>query len=475
MREPIPSQERRFESCPQRLVLKRFPIFFSSTRRETFINSFFIYNTMIPKKIWEELIADFYERELPKIIERDIDYPLQMPIKRAISIIGPRRSGKTYSMFQTIKKLSEKGVEKDRILYMNFEDSRLINLCLEDMNLMLNTFFELYPQNKKKKIWFFLDEIQNVEGWERFVRSILDRENICVYLTGSSSKLLSKEISTSLRGRTLSYQVFPFSFSDYLKAVKVNSGKPVSSYQKAKLRNAFDEYLVWGGYPETIIYKEERSRILKEIEEVTIYRDIIERYKVENTKVLKILFTQLIHSKEFSIHKFFNFLKSQGIKVGKNTLYNYFEYISDSLVMFPLRKFSYSYREVEQSIPKIYFVDNGLLTLKGIRDLGRLMENLVFIELKRKGFVENETLFYYKSPDKKEVDFVIKEKTKIKQLIQVCYDIEDYNTKERELKSLVKASKELECSNLLVITLDYEGTEMFKGKKIKFISLLNWI
>ena len=427
---------------------------------------------MIPKTVWGEIIKDFQEKELPEFIERNIEYPLVTPIKRTIVIIGPRRSGKTYSMFQAIKKIMDSGTNKRCVLYVNFEDSRLSSASIDDLNNMLEVFFEIYPENKQRKTWLFLDEIQLIEKWESFVRRLLDHENVQVFVTGSSSKMMSKEIATSLRGRSLTYRIFPFSFKEFLAANKVNIGKYLSSVERIKIINGLREYMEYGGYPESVIYKQERERILREIIDVTIYRDVVERHNVKNLKVLRIFFVALFNSEMFSVHKFFNFLKSQGMKISKNTLYTYFEYLRDSLIVYPLRKFAYSYKNVEGSISKIYFVDNGLLHSQGIKDQGRLMENLVFSDLQKKW---EENLFYYRSPDGKEVDYVLKEGRKIEQLIQVCYDIENYVTKEREIKGLFKASRELKCNNLLVITWDYEAEETIDNQKIFYQPLWKWL
>ncbi len=426
---------------------------------------------MITKSVWGEIIKDFQEKKLPDMVERAIEYPLSTPLKRAVVLVGPRRSGKTYSMFQAVRKIVDSGTSKKRILYVNFEDSRLFGVAVQDLNSMLEIFFEMYPENKRQTTWFFLDEIQLIEKWEGFVRRLIDQEDAQVFVTGSSSKMMSKEIATALRGRSLTYRIFPFSFKEFLKTDNISYGKYLSSAERAKVINGLREYVEYGGYPEAVIYRQEREKILREIIDVTIYRDIIERHKVKNSKVLRIFFTALFNSKEFSIHKFFNFLKSQGIKISKNTLYTYFEYFCDSLIVYPLRKFAYTYKGVEGGIPKIYFVDNGLLYSQGVRDIGRLMENLVFIELQKK---YGENLFYYQSLDGKEVDFIIKDNRRIKQMIQVCYNIEDYITKERETKGLLKASKDLKCNNLSIITWDYEGEENTSKQKIVYTPLWKW-
>lgn len=427
---------------------------------------------MISKRIWGELIKDFQERRLPEPVERDLKYPLETPLNRAVVFSGPRRSGKTYLMYIGIKELLARGEDRDQILYVNFEDIRLAGANAQDLNDLLEVYFEIYPENRTKKVWFFLDEVQVVPDWERFVRTLVDMENMNVFVTGSSSKLMSKEIATSMRGRSLTYDVYPFSFAEVLRADGIEHEEYLSLTQKAKIVRKLEDYVRYGGYPETVIYREEWERILREILDVTIFRDIVERYDVKNIKVLKIFLNAIFNSKEFSIHKFFNFLKSQGTKVGKNTLYNYFEYFADSFIVFPLRRFSYSYKDVESSIPKIYLVDNGLLSLQGIRDMGRLIENIVFVELKRKGIKD---FFYYRSTSDREVDFVIRDGKTVKELIQVCYDIDNFSTKERETRALLNGSKELNCDDLLIITWDYEAEEDVSGKMIKYIPLWKWL
>ena len=390
-------------------------------------------------------------------------------MKRAVSIIGPRRTGKTYEMYYLISKIKDKfGI--DRAVYINFERADFGILSYKDLVLMLETYYELYPKNKKEAIWLFLDEIQNVVEWERFVRTCLD-DGIRVFLSGSSSKLLSKEIATSMRGRNISYNIYPFSFVEYLITKKFEIGKFYSSSEKSTLKNLFNEYLIFGGYPESIIYSNEREKIIKDIFDTAIYKDVIERNKVRNVNVMRLLIKVLLNSKEFSINKFYNYIKSQGIKVSKNALYNYSEYLGDAFFVFFLRKYDLSIKKREQSLPKIYFIDNGFLTLNGIEDKGRLLENLVFMELTRR----NKDISYYQNSLKEEVDFLVKEGKKVKQLIQVCYDLSNFMTLDREIRVLIKASKEFECNNLVIISLDEEREEKVNGRVIKIIPVWKWL
>lgn len=308
---------------------------------------------MISKTLWGNIIKDFQKRRYRDIIQRDIHYPLDTPLDRAVVLSGPRRSGKTYLMYIGIKELLARKEDKNSILYVNFEDSRLVGAVSQDLNTLLEVFFEIYP-GRNEKTWIFLDEIQVIPDWERFVRTLVDMENVNVFVTGSSSKLMSKEIATSMRGRSLTYNVYPFSFAEVLKAGKLEYEEYLSLAQMGEIIQKLEDYVRYGGFPETVCYREEWDRILSEIVDVTIFRDIVERYGVKNIKMLKLFLNAIFNSKEFSIHKFYNFLKSQGYKVSKNTLYTYFGYFEDSFIVFPLKSFSYSYKKIESSISKIY-------------------------------------------------------------------------------------------------------------------------
>ncbi len=428
---------------------------------------------MITRDKWVELMKDFHEKALPELIDRNISIPLDIPLKRAISIIGPRRSGKTYTMYRLIKNLLKENVTIDRILYVNFEKTDLEGCNSKDLINMLEIYYEIYPKNKNKKIWLFLDEIQNVGNWEKFVRTIIDYEIVQVIVSGSSSKLLSKEIATALRGRTITYTILPFSFLDYLIAQNIELKKYFSSSERARITSMLRDYMKDGGYPEVVLFKQEKEKILSDIVETTVYKDVIERYKIRNVKLLKLLIKSLINSagREFSIHKFYNFVKSLGMKASKNALYNYVNALNDVFFVFPVSRFSYSYKKAEQSLPKICLIDNGVLSINGINDNGKLMENLVFVELIRRG----KSVYYYKSVDGKEVDFLILKKNKVEQLLQVAYTLDDYITKEREIKALVSASKELKCKNLVILSWEKDAEDKIKGIKIKFIPLWKWL
>src|SRR3972149_2784237 len=238
---------------------------------------------MIKRDIWIKLIKDFLEFKLPEITERDINIQ-ELPIKRAVTIIGPRRAGKTYLMFQVMKDLLGKDIEKNRLLYMNMESDLLIGCDFTDIRNLLQIFYEIYPENKNQKVYLFLDEIQIIPEWEKFVRAIIDSENIQIFISGSSSKLLSKEIATGLRGRTIPYYVYPFSFREFLRAKDFKIETYLSTSQKSILLNHLSKFMT-GSYPETVFFEDGKEKILREIIDVTIYRDVVERFNVKTIKV----------------------------------------------------------------------------------------------------------------------------------------------------------------------------------------------
>ena len=437
---------------------------------------------MMKRNIIIDMIRDFEEKELPKLVERElvIKFPLS---KKALTFIGPRRAGKTFFCFNIIKGLLKQGIARDRIFYINLEDDRLYPIIMEDLDTLLRTYFEIHPENKGKTVHLFLDEIQNVGGWEKYVRRVMDSENIQVYITGSSSKLLSREIATSMRGRALSYLILPFSFREFLKARGVEVEKHPSTSKKARIFFQLNNYLEMGGFPE-IVMEEDRElgmRIINDYKEVMLFRDIVERFNVKNILALKSLFNAMVSSTSstFSVNKFHNDLKSRGHHIGKNTVYAYSSHLEDTHAVILLRAFDYSLRKREQSLPKPYPIDPGFLRLQGPRlsgNMGTAMENVTAIELVRQlSGKPNSDFHYWKDGQQREVDFVITNGEEVIALIQVCYDMKSKETTDRELRSLVKSGNSLSCDSLFVITWDEEGTQEFEEKVIEMIPLWKWL
>jgi len=422
---------------------------------------------MIEKEVWGRIIKDHLEHRA-EVIERDVTVKFPKT-PRAISIIGPRRAGKTYLMFQLINQLISGGLPREKTVYVNFEDPRLLGAELKDLLTFLDVYYEMFPENVREECHFFLDEVQNVPDWERFVRFLLDR-NQRVVVSGSSSKLLSKEIATSLRGRSLSVRVYPFSFREVLRANGLKVERFYSTYEKARINKLLREYLHWGGYPEVVLNPHLRAEILREIIDLTIYRDIVERWGAENLKALRLLLRMLAFSSHLSASKAYRNLKSLGIGVGKATVANYIEYFSDSMILHPLRPYVKSYKLQERMGFKPYLVDNGLLKVMGVEDEGRLLENLVFTELLKRGYEPNGELFYYVTRNGREVDFVIKGR----ELIQVTAELHEKN-RERELRALIEAGRELGIGKLTIVTLEQDDVVKTAGKEVKVTSLKKWL
>lgn len=392
-----------------------------------------------------------------------------------VSVIGPRRAGKTYSLYNLI--LNKMELEEDDYIFMDFEDTQLVEAGFEDIIEAVNIHQEEYG---KKPKYVFLDEIQNIENWSKAVRNLFETKNHFIFITGSSSKLLSKELSTSLRGRTITYSILPFSFREYLSYHNFEFKKTYTTSQENQIKNHLRNYLKKGGFPDIVIEDELADKFFDEYIDLVVFRDIIERHKIKNVFVVRFLIKNLLSSftKEFSVHKVFNSLKSQNIKISKKTLYNYLSYLEDAFFSFSLKKFSYSMKTSELSVCKAFINDTGIVNsvlLNFSENIGKLMENQVFLELLRKKYDEpNSELFYWKS-EGKEVDFVLKKGKQIEKLIQACYSVENEKTKNREVSALIESSKELKCENLVIITWDYEGVEKLKKKKIKFVPLWKWL
>jgi len=433
------------------------------------------------KELIKTAIVEYQERELPWLIERNVDVPLES--NKIIAITGPRRSGKTYLIYQIIKKLFEKKINKEQILFLSFDDPRLLPIDSKGIELIFEAYRELYPDYSNKVNYIFFDEIQNVKDWEIGIRRIYDTKKFRIFLTGSSSKLLSKEIATQLRGRAITFEIFPFSFKEFLKTKNIELNKKIIySEERFKIINYLNEFLEFGGFPEVILEKDEniKVRILKDYLETMFFKDLVERYTIRNTLILRelIKFLTTNISSQFSINSFYKWIKNVN-PVTKRTIINYVSYLEESGIFHFLRKYSFSLKEQVLSVRKSYIVDLGLRKVYGFKfsdDKGKSLENVVFLELlnhKVKNSLMN--IFYYKDYEKHEIDFIVTEGEFIKLLIQSCSNIDDFKTKEREINSLIKASNELKCDNLLIITFDYEDEIVVDGKKIFIKPLWKWL
>lgn len=404
------------------------------------------------------LMGEFNDtlKRLPPIVPRTAQFaPVPNKIKVAI---GMRRSGKTYFLYQAILQLLAQDIPLSQILYLNFEDDRLLPLTSEKLARLLDAFYSTYPKNYEEKCYLFLDEIQNVEDWPIVIRRFYDSKNVEIFLTGSSAKLLSKEIATSLRGRSLSVEIWPYSFGEF--ATAKNEFIDISLYDNKTKDNVaalFHQYLQEGGFPEVVAYSPEtRQQTLQDYVDVVIYRDIVERYNLSNAAAIKYMILTMIHnvSSPFSINKFFNDLKSQGYRISKDILYEYANYIEDAYLAFSVPIFTESIRKVQSNPKKIYAIDPGLiraLTLNFTSNFGRLFENLIYLDLRRRG----HTIYYYLTAQRYEVDFLVQNSKGEKKLLQVVWDMKDQDTASREVRALQQAQNELGIPGYIVTLESY--------------------
>jgi predicted AAA+ superfamily ATPase len=405
---------------------------------------------MQKKEHLKQIVRDFHLQEGFNVLPREISIPTNS--RKIISLVGARRSGKTFILYDTINRITQ-DLNKTQTLFINFEDERL-DLSLEELDLILQAYSELYPNQRLAECYFFFDEIQNIPGWEKFVRRTYDNITRNIFITGSNSKLLGSEIATSLRGRTLCFEIFPLSFREYLNFKGIDKDV-YASRQLAYIRNAQATFLRQGGFPETLFVEERlHSKLLQEYFNVLLYRDIAERHNVSNLPALKYFLKKLLASstKQLSINKIYNDLKSGNIKIGKNTLYEFLDYAQNSYLGLILPRFDQSLVARELGEKKIYAIDTGLcnaVEYKFSEDMGKALENSIFLELKKRG----RQIFYYRD-DSCECDFLIADRGKIIEAIQVCFDLSIPETKKREIRGLKKICSRFGLDKGTIITSD---------------------
>ncbi len=373
-------------------------------------------------------------------------------------IMGPRRAGKSVFSIQMLEGLN--------FAYLNFDDERLTSVS--DYDEILKAIRQVYGDSR---ILLF-DEIQNLPNWELFVNR-LHRKGFNIIITGSNAHLLSRELSTHLTGRYVQFQIFPFSFSEFLRAKAFIVDESLELKEReGLLLGHLDHYLEKGGYPEIVVKGMDTKDYLTTLFESILFKDIVKRYGVRYPKMLSDLAHYLItnHSNEFSYTKLKNILEFRSV----HTVENYLNYLSEAFLLFSVDRFSFKFKEQIRSPKKVYGYDTGMINaikFKTSRDFGRLMENLVAVELMRR----EADFYYYKSVNGKKVDFVIKQGQKVVQLIQVCYDIDHYPTRKRELISLTKAGKDLGCKDITILTWENRAEEEYGGLRVNFLPLWRWL
>ena len=384
-------------------------------------------------------------------------------------LVGVRRAGKSYLLYHHIQRLLAEGRKWDEMLYLNFEDERLENFGTEDFNRLLECHQEMYG----KRPMLFLDEIQNIDGWHKFARRMADSQ-YTIFITGSNAKMLSGEINTTLGGRFLMAQVYPFSFREFLKVqgMQAENLEVLTTEERAGIVRNFDEYLRNGGLPASALLPVKRD-YLSSVYQKIYMGDIIARNKITNVAGIRVLVRKMAESvcRPISYNRINSLMSSVGGKLSLATTVKYVEYCEDAWLLLRLRNYVSALADKESN-SKYYFIDNGILGLFLIDKPTMLLENLVALQLfRRYGHdLENERVFFYH--DGYEVDFYVPED---ELAIQVCYSLRDEDTRKREIEALQKLGKRLPCRRRIVLTYDEEETITEKGGVIEVVPTWKWL
>jgi len=403
--------------------------------------------------ILKEIILDFQEMDLPTGVPRRVDV-VSVPGKATVCV-GVRRSGKSTFLFQLMQRLQNAGVPRQNLLYLNFFDDRLHTLQHEGLGVILEAYFRLYPEKKNaEKVYCFFDEIQVVSGWEPFVDRLIRTETCEVYITGSSAQMLSREIATQMRGRALSWEMFPFSFREFLDFKGMESEGPLSTKRRLTIQKAFDEYWETGGFPEVAgLDRRLRIKTHQEYWGAMLFRDLVERHDISHPKAVTDLAHWLVDNTAslYTVNNLTGYLKSLGHKAPKQAVSNYLEWFEDAYILFTVRIFDASLARANTNPKKIYCVDHALVTSVSsgiLHNMGHLLENLVFNALRR----GTPKIFYYKTKGGREVDFIAQMQDRSRLLVQVCESLADPQTRKREVSALTEAMSELSLTEGTIVT-----------------------
>ena len=417
------------------------------------------------------------QSEIPfDLIDRDLILPIDR--KKIITIPGVRRCGKSTLMEITINSLVKNGVPAENILWLGFDDERLINMTSEELDDVITSYMEMYPDIPIKDVHMFFDEIQLVKNWEYFVLRVYKSYCKNIYVCGSNATMLSTELSSALRGYPLEYKTYPLSFNEYCRFKGINTASYLEQ-DKAKIRTSFEVYNMESSFPEVVLTESrlEQLKLLHGYFDTMLLKDLAEHYKISNTNVLRYFVKRIMGNltKPTSINAIYKDIKSQGLKVSKDDLYLWANYLCDIFMFIRIPKYNRSLVKEQQSQDKYYCIDNGLrgaVLMPQSNDYGKNLENTVFLQLNRiKEPLDKIT--YYQS--KGECDFIIQRSEGVKQLVQVAWEISDHDTREREIAGILEASLETKCDNLLIITKDEEGIVTRDSKQIRIIPAWKWL
>ena len=431
---------------------------------------------MARKELFKSLIA-LSQAELPfERIEREIDLPVQPEL--IITVPGVRRAGKSSLLMLTVNKLLASGVKREQILWVNFDDERLDRMPMEELDEVLQAYREMYPDIELKDVYMFFDEIQNIDGWDLFVLRVFKSYCRNVYVTGSNAKLLSSEISTALRGWTLDYEMLPLSFREFCRFKGIDAHSYLES-DKAKRYAAMEEYIHGGGFPKVVLStdKSMKLRLLQGYFNTMLFRDLAERHAIKNIEALRYFLKRVMQNltKTTSINAIANDMRSNGVSVSKDDLYNWADWAVEAYLFVRYPKYSRSLVKENQSLRKYYVIDTGMrqaVLMPQSEDKGKLLENIVALELFRRRGADRK-MFYWQ--DGRECDFVVQREEHVEELIQVTWDIEDEDTRKREIDGIKEAAKGTNCNKLTIVTREQKETIEEDGFKIEVVGVEEWL
>ena len=422
------------------------------------------------------IILDFQEVRLETGVPRRLR--IETVRGKAAVCIGVRRSGKSTCLFQIIQRLKDSGVPRENILYLNFFDDRLHNLRQDNLGMITEAYYSLYPEKKNTEtVYCFFDEIQAVPGWEPFVDRLMRTERCEVYLTGSSAQMLSKEIATQMRGRALSWEMFPFSFREFLDWKGIDSASTLSTKKRLVVQKAFEEYWDTGGFPEVAgLSRDLQIKIHQEYFHAILFRDLVERHDVSHPKAVTDLAHWLVDNTAslYSVNNLTGYLKSLGHKAPKSAVSNYLEWFEDAYFLFTVRIFDASLARSNTNPKKVYCVDHALVTSvsSGILvNSGHLLENLVFTALRRL----HPKIYYYKTKTGREVDFIVPPRNRVRMLIQVCESLAEPQTRKRETAALSEAMAELNLKSGTIVTRNENERIDVGGRAINVVPIWRFL
>ena len=418
----------------------------------------------------KSIILDFQDMRLETGVPRHL--PVETVQGKATVYIGVRRSGKSTFLFQRIQQLLDGGVSRQNILYLNFFDDRLHHLRQDNIGLIAEAYYSIYPEKKNVEIVYcFFDEVQAIPGWEPFVDRLMRTETCEIYLTGSSARMLSKEIATQMRGRALSWELFPFSFREFLDFKGVESDGAFSTKQRLFVQKAFETYWETGGFPEVAgLSRALRIKIHQEYFQAILFRDLVERHDVSHPKAVTDLAHWLVDNTAslYSINRLTGYLKSLGHRAPKSAVSDYLAWFEDAYFLFSVRLFDASLARSNANSKKVYCVDHALVTSvsSGILiNAGHLLENLVFVAIRR----HYPEVYYYRTKTGREVDFIVPVRRGVYALIQVCESLADPQTRKRETTALGEAMTELGLQTGILVTRNETEQIAVEGGAIEVV------